>query len=42
MEYTWCFINHLIDQLFDSHKEYTIATRYLALARGTKKVVTGC
>jgi hypothetical protein len=30
------YINHLIDKSFDSHQEYTIATSYLAPARGTK------
>jgi len=29
--------NLLIDKSFDSHQEYTIATSYLAPARGTKK-----
>ena len=32
------YINHLIDKTFGGHQEYTIATSYLAPARGTKQM----
>ena len=33
------YTNLLIDKSFDSHQEYTIATSYLAPARGTLKTL---